>query len=392
LYFNLDHGTGGVSFGNGAAGVVASINAAGNAVFSGTGNSSFAGNLGIGTTTPTSKLTVAGVVQSTSGGFKFPDGSVLTTAAAKGITSVSHDATLAGSGTSTSPLSLASPLTLSSSSGSSATLTINNTTPGAAAFRATGGPGITGISNGGTGGYFVGGDGDTTNDIGGQGLVVSGGSARDGGIGILAYGGNASLTIGRGGAGIYALGGLDEGHGRRVEAANLAGDVYIGGYLSKASGSFKIDHPLDPANKYLLHSFVESPDMMNVYNGNVVTDAHGMAIVTLPDWFEALNRDFRYQLTVIGQFAQAIVASEITGNQFTIRTDKPNVKVSWQVTGIRQDAWANAHRIPVEEEKPEQTRGYYLHPELYSQPSEKSVDWAERPQLMRAIAQRADHR
>ena len=47
------------------------------------------------------------------------------------------------------------------------------------------------------------------------------------------------------------------------------------------------------------------------------------------------------------------------------------MKVSWQVTGIRQDAWANAHRIPVEEEKPEQERGFYLHPELYSAAEEK---------------------
>jgi hypothetical protein len=89
------------------------------------------------------------------------------------------------------------------------------------------------------------------------------------------------------------------------------------------------------------------------------------------------------------QFAQAIVESEITGNRFTIRTDKPNVKVSWQVTGIRQDAWANAHRIPVEEEKPEKEQGFYLHPELYHQPIEKSVDWAERPELMREMAERS---
>jgi hypothetical protein len=391
LYLNLDHGTGGVSFGNGAAGVVASISAAGNAVFSGTGNSSFAGNLGIGTTTPTSKLTVTGVVQSTSGGFKFPDGSVLTTAAAKGITSVSHDATLAGSGTSTSPLSLASPLTLTSSSASNAAITINNAAPGGAAFRATGGPAPSGFS-GGAGGYFSGGDGDTTNGLGGKGLVATGGSARDGGDGIDAYGGNAAQTIGRGGYGIYAVGGLDEGHLSRVEAAYLDGNVIVTGSLAKAGGSFKIDHPLDPANRYLSHSFVESPDMMNVYNGNIVTDGRGTVTVQLPDWFEALNRDFRYQLTVIGQFAQAIVASKIADNQFTIQTDKPNVEVSWQVTGIRQDVWANAHRIPVEEEKPEKTRGYYLHPELYNQPSEKSVEWAERPELMQAMAQRADHR
>ena len=157
------------------------------------------------------------------------------------------------------------------------------------------------------------------------------------------------------------------------------------GNLSKSGGSFKIDHPLDPANKYLYHSFVESPDMKDIYDGNVVTDASGNATVTLPDWFEALNRDFRYQLTVIGQFAQAIVASRIAGNQFTIRTDKPNVEVSWQVTGIRQDAWANAHRIPVEEDKPEIQRGYYLHPELFNEGPEKSIEYAANPKLMQKL-------
>ena len=115
----------------------------------------------------------------------------------------------------------------------------------------------------------------------------------------------------------------------------------------------------------------------------MTTDALGDAVVTLPEWFETLNRDFRYQLTVIGQFAQAIVASEIADGRFSIKTDKPNVKVSWQVTGIRQDAWANANRIPVEEEKPEVERGFYLHPELYGAPEEKGVLWARDPKAMR---------
>ena len=147
-----------------------------------------------------------------------------------------------------------------------------------------------------------------------------------------------------------------------------SGNVDVLGTLSKGGGSFKIDHPLDPANKYLYHSFVESPDMKNMYDGNVTTDDAGLVTVTLPNWFETLNRDFRYQLTVIGQFAQAIVASEISGNQFSIRTDKPNVKVSWQVTGTRQDAFANAHRIQVEVEKAPADRGHYLYPELVGAP------------------------
>jgi len=156
-------------------------------------------------------------------------------------------------------------------------------------------------------------------------------------------------------------------------AAFFLGNVDVDGTLSKAGGSFKIDHPLDPANKYLLHSFVESPDMMNVYNGNVITDGQGRAVVQMPDWFEALNRDFRYQLTVIGQFAQAMVANKMSNHTFTIQTDKPNVEVSWQVTGIRHDAWADANRIPVEQMKGDKERGLYLHPELFGAPAEKSI-------------------
>ncbi len=43
---------------------------------------------------------------------------------------------------------------------------------------------------------------------------------------------------------------------------HTTGNLSIAGNLSKRGGAFKIDHPLDPENKYLSHSFVESPDMM----------------------------------------------------------------------------------------------------------------------------------
>ncbi len=166
-------------------------------------------------------------------------------------------------------------------------------------------------------------------------------------------------------------------------AGQFDGNVVVTGTLSKGGGSFKIDHPLDPENKYLFHSFVESPDMMNIYNGNVTTDASGEAEVTLPDWFDALNRDFRYQLTVIGQFAQAIVAEEIKDNRFKLKTSIPNVKVSWQVTGVRQDAFAKKHRIPVEELKPEGERGSYLHPEAFGKEEEQGMMWKLRPEAMK---------
>ncbi len=154
----------------------------------------------------------------------------------------------------------------------------------------------------------------------------------------------------------------------------FAGDLMVTGTLSKGAGSFQIDHPLEPEDKYLYHSFVESPDMMNVYNGNVVLDGNGQARVQMPDWFEALNRDFRYQLTPIGAPADLYILQEMLGNEFAIAGGAPGMKVSWQVTGIRQDPYAQAHRIPVEQDKPVHERGKYLHPDLYGQPETLAVD------------------
>ncbi len=157
-------------------------------------------------------------------------------------------------------------------------------------------------------------------------------------------------------------------------AAFFLGDVDVDGTLSKAAGSFKIDHPLDPANKYLYHSFVESPDMMNIYNGIVTLDADGAVAVQLPDWFGSLNRDYRYQLTAIGAAAPNLhIARKVENNAFKIAGGQPGMEVSWQVTGIRQDAYANAHRIPLEQAKPERERGLYLHPELFGVSPEKSI-------------------
>lgn len=161
-------------------------------------------------------------------------------------------------------------------------------------------------------------------------------------------------------------------------AAVFGGKVSVSGLLSKGGGSFKIDHPLDPENKYLYHSFVESPDMMNVYNGTITTDARGYAIVSMPDYFEALNRDFRYQLTVVdegeGSWTMARVVQKIKGNTFKIQTSNPNVEVSWQVTGIRHDNFAEANRIQPEVMKEPANRGKYLHPAEYGMPEEMGID------------------
>lgn len=167
---------------------------------------------------------------------------------------------------------------------------------------------------------------------------------------------------------------------RNTGNSTFAGDLSVTGTLSKGGGTFKIDHPNDPANKYLLHSFVESPDMMNVYNGNITTDANGDAVVELPDYFESLNKDFRYQLTVMGTFAQAIIQEKVNGNTFSIKTSEPNVEVSWQVTGIRKDAWANHNRVVPETEKADWEKGYYLHPEAHNVSTNQGMNHAVRPE------------
>ncbi len=170
----------------------------------------------------------------------------------------------------------------------------------------------------------------------------------------------------------------------------INGNLNVGGNLIKGGGSFKIDDPIDPANKYLSHSFVESPDMMNIYNGSVILNAKGEAVVEMPAWFDALNRDFQYQLTAIGAPGPRLyIASEISGNQFKIAGGKKGQKVSWMVTGIRQDAWANAHRIPTEEAKPANEQGYYLHPELFGAGAEKSIASVQSPSAKKTVSQHA---
>ena len=363
------------------------------------------GKVGIGVAgTPPSTLTVNGEIQSLTGGIKFPDNTVQSTA---GISAVKTNGTLSGAGTTQSPLGLALPFSnVAASQGAVFGIRNSNTAPNTFGLLGSGWGGLLGAGtfygvegiglpasggNGGIGGKFTGGDcGICTSTRAGDGLDVAGGNTTAGppGNGISAQGGSAAGSFDVGGTGVFAQGGSAPGGGgqggigivavpgsgsQSTWAGFFLGDVHVAGNVSKAGGSFQIDHPLDPENKYLYHSFVESPDMMNIYNGNVTTDGSGMAVVILPGWFEALNMDFRYQLTVIGQFAQAIVASKINQNQFVIRTDKPSVEVSWQVTGIRHDAWAEAHRIPVEVEKSAVEKGHYLHPELFGHAGEAGI-------------------
>ncbi len=156
--------------------------------------------------------------------------------------------------------------------------------------------------------------------------------------------------------------------------ATFQHQVWIYGSVSKPAGSFKIDDPIDPSNKYLYHSFVESPDMKNIYDGIATLDARGESWVELPAYFQALNRDFRYQLTAMGRPAPSLyIADEIVGNRFRIAGGNPGQRVSWQATGTRHDAYAEANRIPNEVDKPANERGRYLYPELFGQPASTAI-------------------
>jgi hypothetical protein len=176
-------------------------------------------------------------------------------------------------------------------------------------------------------------------------------------------------------AGVY-------GYGRPLAGmfngdVTITGDATITGRLVKGSGSFQIDHPLDPANKFLCHSFVESPDMMNIHNGNVILDSAGEAVIELPEWYGALNKDFRYQLTCIGGYANVYISQKIENNQFKIAGGSPGLEVSWQVTGVRKDAYAINNRIEVEKLKEGDQIGKYLHPEAFGLPDSMGITYGK---------------
>lgn len=352
---------------------------------------STSGNIGIGTTSPSSKLDV------------------------RGSTSISGTLGLRSTGTATSTTAFSSQpfdMTASAFNSSSATavnqrfrfrvVPFNNNTSTANAFldlqfgRGTATPVSTGfgIDRDGTLGIF------TNNAVNNVALFVE--SLRtssqnwgivglaDGpsGIGVAGEADNGTGAVGVFGFSTNGIGVYGSTDSPTSFAGFFNGNVHVVGTLSKGAGSFKIDHPLDPANKYLSHSFVESPDMMNIYNGVAKLDPNGEIWVTMPAWFDALNRDFRYQLTPIGAPGPNLyIAEEIAGNRFKIAGGKPGSKVSWQVTGIRADAYANAHRVQVEEEKPAAERGHYLYPELFGAGEQQGINSVQRPQMRRSAGE-----
>jgi len=138
-----------------------------------------------------------------------------------------------------------------------------------------------------------------------------------------------------------------------------------------------------------MHSCVESNERLTVYAGTVTTDAQGEATIELPGYFGALNTDLRYQLTVIGSFAQAMVKRKVSGNFFSIATSEPGTEVCWQVSGVRQDAYAKAHPLVVESVKTGREKGKYLNPVEHGKPERLGVDYELRQAMPATSGPRA---
>ena len=231
--------------------------------------------------------------------------------------------------------------------------------------------------------------------VGVQGVVTNANPA-DGSTGVRGINnGTGAKGIGVWGSqagsgwGVYGFSPLGKGivgETRSGYAGYSIGNVRVTETLSAAVKSFQIDHPLDPAHKYLQHASVESSELKNMYDGIATTDAKGFATVKLPAWFQALNGDFRYQLTSLSGLQELAVAKEISHNRFTLQSQKPFARVSWQVTGVRHDAYARAHPLKVVQEKPAGVQGTYLDPAAYGQPQSKAEATSPRlPKWSRTI-------
>lgn len=259
------------------------------------------------------------------------------------------------------------------------------------------GNGVFGSANNGAAAYGVWGTSSSGSGVVGDGKTwgVRGAGATIGVYGVQPGSGNYG-EVGGATSGVNAVAKSSQGNGIRG-TANLgaaafgvwgmsttgyagyfSGKVNVTGELTAPSSAFRIDHPDDPENRYLQHSFVGADERLSIYTGNTTTDASGRATVRLPAYAEGLSGDFRYHLTVIGTFAQAIVEQRVRDGRFVIRTSEPGVDVSWQVTGVRRDAFARRNPFRAEPAKRGLERGSLVRPGDLGRPA--SADFvAARP-------------
>lgn len=127
---------------------------------------------------------------------------------------------------------------------------------------------------------------------------------------------------------------------------NVFGDFYVSG-----AKNFLIDHPLEPSTKDLSHNAIEGPGYFTHYHGTALLGEDGTAWVELPHYFDALNTNPAYQLTCVGGWAPVFVAEEARNNRFRIGGGKAGMKVSWTIHATRNDPYARDHPYQAERAK-----------------------------------------
>ncbi len=220
---------------------------------------------------------------------------------------------------------------------------------------------------------------------------VYGQSDSPSGYGVFGIGGNngvrgeSNTPSGRGVLGFAsATSGVNYGVRGQSDSPTGYGVYFVNRLAGSGTKAFRIDHPFDPENKYLNHYCSEGPEPKNVYDGVATTDAQGKAWVQLPDYFAEINKDPRYHLTVVDDsegpgFVQVKVAKKIRNNRFMIMTSAPNIEVSWEVKGVRNDLWVRKYGAPVEVDKEGVEKSKYQHPELYGKPKEMGMNYRPEP-------------
>lgn len=283
-----------------------------------------AGNVGIGTTSPSALLTVAGTVSV---------GNTMTVGNQGGV-----DTTVITGGS-----GFGSKINFNSPSGVAAQITGNTDS---FVNRFTGNFGIGTISP--THKLDVSGN---INIPGGNQLVFN----NEANVwAILARTSTSTTNLGAGLKNIiYCGGGANEGlavmgsgYNAALEVSNN-GNAWVRGTLTKGGGSFRIDHPL-PEKKdthYLYHSFIEGPKADLIYRGKINL-INGIATVNIDEvstmtegTFELLTRDVQCFVNNINGWD--LVRGNVVGNILTIESQNPNStdQISWMVVAERNDEW-----------------------------------------------------
>jgi len=267
----------------------------------------------------------------------------------------------------------------------------------------TSGRGVRGYATA-TSGVAIGGEFQTFS-VSGRGIW-----ARDNGGGGTSYG-VFGQSGSQSGVGVYGWNaGGQSGVGVHGFASSLVGTIYgvygeastlSAGYGVFASGdtgasgtkAFRIDHPDDPENTYLLHYSAESAEVINFYRGTVLLDEAGEAVVELPAYFGKINMNPSYTLTAVGapmpllHVAEEIDEAALNAGaaagpgepaplcSFRIAGGAAGAKASWRVEAVRNDLWVRANGAPVRADKQGRERGTYQHPELYGQPAERGMNY-----------------